>query len=237
MIYTNTKYWCFTWDTNKLQKRIPSSHDLMTFLNSFCSAFVFQKEKGAEKNKIHIQGCLTLEGPRMSKKALISKIQERFPNIHGLTLSPVHDKLAIHNYVTKTDGRVEGPFYGGTQEAYSTEMAKAKLRGWQQEVFDLIKGEKKSFLKDRKVIRIEDLAGNSGKSWFLKWLRTGQKELVCRLLPISSVDRLTSAVNLISKKEKVDVYVIDMTRTRGEKQSLKDIFSIIEQIKMGKWVM
>ena len=64
-----------------------------------------------------------------------------------------------------------------------------------------------------------------------------KKKLTCRLLPISSVDRLTSAVNLISKKEKVDVYVIDMTRTRGEKQSLKDIFSIIEQIKMGKWVM
>lgn len=50
------------------------------------------------------------------------------------------------------------------------------------------------------------------------------------MVVISSVDRLISAVNIINKTHKVDVYTIDLTRTQG---AYNDLFSTIEQIKNG----
>jgi hypothetical protein len=87
--------------------------------------------------------------------------------------------------------------------------------------------------KDRAIYWIEDTRGNTGKSWFQKWLRYGQKELVCKKLPVSSVDRLISAICNISEKEEVDVYMINLTRTQGADQSYKDLFAAIEDIKDG----
>jgi hypothetical protein len=112
-------------------------------------------------------------------------------------------------------------------------MANMTLKNWQKELFGILTGPMKEKLKDRKVIWIQDIAGNSGKSWFQKWLRIGQRELVVRALPVSSVDRLISAVNIVSRKDNVDAYTIDLTRTKGKNQSYQDLFSAIEQIKNG----
>ena len=50
---------------------------------------------------------------------------------------------------------------------------------------------------------------------------------------IPSVDYLLHAVTEISKHEKVDVFMIDDTRTQGEKTSFNNIFEVIERIKNG----
>ena len=50
---------------------------------------------------------------------------------------------------------------------------------------------------------------------------------------MDSVDRLIHAVTEISKHEKVDVFMIDDTRTQGEKTSFKNMFEAIERIKNG----
>lgn len=42
-----------------------------------------------------------------------------------------------------------------------------------------------------------------------------------------------SAIHVINKTLSVDVYCIDLTRTKGEDQSSKDLFSAVEQIKNG----
>jgi peptidyl-tRNA hydrolase len=156
-----------------------------------------------------------------------------FKNVAGLTLSPVYDSLAIKSYVTKDEGRVKGPFYGGKKEMFDKQMAKSNLRKWQKQLFEILTGEQQEMLKDRKVIWVQDSCGNTGKSWFQKWLRIGQKKMTVRSLPVSSVDRLISAVNIINKTHKVDAFTIDLTRTQGEDQSYKDLFSTIEQIKNG----
>jgi peptidyl-tRNA hydrolase len=156
-----------------------------------------------------------------------------FKNVAGLTLSPVYDSVAIKSYVTKDEGRVKGPFYGGKKEMHDIQMAESKLRKWQEQLFNIITGEQQEMLKDRKVIWVQDECGNTGKSWFQKWLRIGQKKMVVRSLPVSSVDRLISAVNIINKTHKVDAFTIDLTRTHGKDQSYKDLFSTIEQIKNG----
>jgi hypothetical protein len=230
---TNTKYWSLTWETNVKQKILPSITKLLSFLNSITDEAVFQTERGSEKGKLHYQGTFTLFGPRKSKSATLRLFQGEFKNISGLTITPVYDKVAINKYVTKETGRVDGPFYGGKNCMYDKQFASMKLRKWQQELYDIIKGPLLDSLKDRKVIYIQNETGNSGKSWFQKWLAIGQRQLVSKALPISGVDRLISAVNILNKKMDVDVYTIDLTRTKGEDQSFKDLFAAVESIKNG----
>jgi len=123
---------------------------------------------------------------------------------------------------------------------FSTEIQSLLSKEWQTDVFDFLKNVKydddfddiQRFRK-RSIIWLEDSKGGSGKSEFITWLRAGQKDLVCRLLPMDSVDRLIHAVTEISKHEKVDVFMIDDTRTQGEKTSFNNMFEAIERIKNG----
>lgn len=233
---SNTKYWSLTWDTNRLQRKLPERERLHRFLESICKEGIYQLEKGSKKQKKHFQGYIVLEGPRKSKKQTLELFQKHFKNISGLTVSPVYDKIAISKYVTKLEGRIEGPFFIGESNTYNMKFHDAVLRDWQSELFDIVRGEKKDFLKDRKVMWIEDQFGNTGKSWFQKWLRISQNDVVVRQLPISSVSRLVSAVAIVTKKVKVDIFTIDFTRTKGRDQYLEDLFSTIEQIKNGALV-
>lgn len=222
-----------TWEPNVAQKIIPDEHEMMLFLKEHCSDATFQYEKGLLKGKIHIQGVITYSGPRISKVGLLNVFRTHFGNIGGLTISQVYDKVAIAAYVTKEEGRVKGPFFLDNTDQIGFSMRNQTLKPWQQELFNILTSDELASLKDRKVIWVEDISGNTGKSWFQKWLRLGQTRLIVRSLPVSNVDRLMSAVHIISKKLQVDAYCIDLTRTKGEDQSYKDLFSSVEQIKNG----
>jgi hypothetical protein len=87
--------------------------------------------------------------------------------------------------------------------------------------------------RDRYIIWVCDEKGGSGKSEFIKWLRTGQKTLEVRKVPIDSVDRLTSAVVTVTKAQKIDLFLFDDTRTKGKDTSYDDMFEAIENIKNG----
>jgi len=232
-MHRNTKYWSMTWDTNVKQKSIPKTEKLKRFFDQTCTEATWQYEIGSIKQKEHVQGVFTLEGPRQSNVATLKVFSDYFGNISGLTLKPVYDRVAINAYVSKEEGRVSGPYYAGKNVSFDINMAETPLRTWQKKLFDLLTSDKLPMLKNRKVIWVEDKQGNTGKSWFRKWLETGQNQLTVRSLPVSNVDRLMSAVHIINKTTKVDVYTINLTKTRGEGESFKDLFSAVEQIKDG----
>lgn len=73
----------------------------------------------------------------------------------------------------------------------------------------------------------------SGKSTFIKWLRTAQRFFKFRALLQASVDRVASAVNIICKDTKLDVLAFDITREQGMHQHDQNLFIIIESIKNG----
>lgn len=229
----NTKHWSFTWDTNVNQKKLPPDEQLKKFLNIHASEAIFQLEKGEKKQKEHFQGVFTLCGPRKSKISVLKLFQTRFKNCCGLTLSPVYDRKAINQYVTKEEGRVRGPYFIGREEMFNSDFSKSNLRDWQKTLFEILIGRMKDFLKDRKVLLVQDACGNTGKSWFVKWLRTGQKDLVIRKLPFTNVDRLISCVHIYHKKVDVDAYTVDLTRSTGKEQSFNDLFAALEDIKCG----
>jgi hypothetical protein len=232
-MHTNTKYWSMTWQTNLSQRKIPDEHELIQFMNCICTVACFQYEKSPGDTKPHIQGAFTLDGARSSKRAVIELFKGTFKNVKGLTITPVYDKFAIQDYVTKPKGRVKGPFYAGNMELFEMNSSKSKLRKWQSDLYKILTSEKLDELKNRKVIWVQDISGNTGKSWFQKWLRVGQKNLTARSLPVSAVDRLLAAVCQINRKEKVDIFNIDLSRTRGEGESYSNLFAAIEQIKNG----
>jgi hypothetical protein len=70
---------------------------------------------------------------------------------------------------------------------------------------------------------------------FLKYLRLNQETtgLVVRKLPIGTTDRVTSAIFKATKKENVDVFVFDFTRTLGTDTRKENLFQIVEDLKNG----
>lgn len=99
--------------------------------------------------------------------------------------------------MTKEKTRLKGPFYVGKKIKFDLELANSmELKPWQQDLFELMKNHEE-FLRDRKVVYVGDEKGDSGKSTFIKWLRTAQRYFKFRALPQASVDRVASAVNII----------------------------------------
>lgn len=63
--------------------------------------------------------------------------------------------------MTKKETRLKGPFYAGNKIKFDLELANSmELRPWQQDLFDFMKNHEE-FLRDRKVIYIEDEKGGS----------------------------------------------------------------------------
>lgn len=230
-----TKNWAFTWDTNVNQKQLPNEMKLKKFLNQICDYCTFQLECGTIANKNHYQGAFVLSGTRVSKKQLLEMFSETFKNVSGLTLSKIYDKKAAMQYAEKEDTRVKGPFYVGKKEKFSEEFAAMTLRPWQKQLYEFVLTNKDNpLIRERKIIWIEDNQGCTGKSKFQKWLRLGQKGITtARKLPISTVERLISAVTKLTQQEVVDLLMINLTKSRGQDQSMADMFATIEDIKDG----
>lgn len=120
------------------------------------------------------------------------------------------------------------------KENYSESFAAMNLMPWQKELFEFILVNKDNpIIRERKIIWVEDSIGCTGKSKFQKWLRLGQKDLIARKLPVSTVERLISAVTKIIGQEEVNGLMINLTKTKGQDQSLADLFSAVEDIKDG----
>lgn len=239
MAHPYAKLWQFTWDTNVLQKKLPTIDRLKDFLDSIAEEAVFQEERGSLAGKVHYQGQLNLIGTRKPQKDVLQLFKDRFKNVSGLTLKKVYDKNAMLAYNTKVETRVSGPYYCGSLEVHDIAYSNMELKPWQRDLYQLIldvKYEKHlehKLFRDRYIIWVSDPIGGSGKSEFIKWLRTGQKKLEVRKLPIDSVDRLISAVATVTKQKTIDLFVIDDTRTKGKDSSFEDMFESMETIKNG----
>lgn len=69
----------------------------------------------------------------------------------------------------KGETRVESPFYCGKKEKFDVKMSMISLLDWQLDLYNYLKSKlnDKNF-RSRKVIWLEDLKGNTGKSTLLK---------------------------------------------------------------------
>lgn len=110
------------------------------------------------------------------------------------------------------------------------------LRKWQEQFLELIENEiYREALRERKVMVILDRVGGAGKSKFMKWLATNEKETGIKVvkLPFDRPDRINSAMLQLTKNQDVDMILFDCTRTLGEETSMKNLFEVVEEIKNG----
>lgn len=228
-----TRYWSFTWGTTVNRKKLPTKERLIIFFNNNAIEAVFQFERGSKKAKLHIQGCFELDSKRTSKREVLALFSGYFKNAEGLTLTPTYSSLDSKKYSQKQESRVEGPFYAGKKEFYDPEFVTKKMYPWQKDIYDLVTQEDTTHLRGRKVLLVENVSGGAGKSDLVKRLRVGQKKIVARKLPVASVHQLTSAVHLFFKQADVDLFMIDITRSKGKDQCFEDLFAAVEEVVNG----
>jgi len=231
MAHKFQKKWVFTWNLG-FNEDVPTPEELQLFLSSISEKGVFQQEKGLETGRLHYQGRFVLRGPRIGKNKLLSYFTEKWNTIN-LTVDP--EKSSDSSlYCTKSETQVKGPWYVGLSDyVQKNTTMKLDLYLWQQQLLRMLSPEHIRFYKDRKVIWIQSSAGGLGKSSFIQYLALNSKQtkLVAKKLPFDRPDRIRCAVTKIAKKEDVDVFMFDFTRTLGEDSGMANFYQVIEEIK------
>ncbi len=102
---------------------------------------------------------------------------------------------------------------------------------WQTEIYKMIfhSDGRPRVRDDREIISLIDFRGNSGKSSFWKYLYVNYKKEIGRLT-YGSASQLRSQIVKIGSKP---IYIIDLTRTKGEFDRQEDLLSLIEDAKSG----
>jgi len=231
MAHTNQKRWVFTWNDVR-NPSVPTATQLRKFLDSISEEGVFQMEMGKRTKNLHYQGRFVLKGPRIGKRKLLDLFSENYDTIN-LTVEPevLSDSTA---YCTKFETSVAGPWFVGLNSyKRKKETMELDLRIWQKQLISLMDPKFDLEFRDRKVIWIQDLEGNAGKSKFIEYLARNGTEwnLVAKKLPFDNPDRIRSAVGKIAKKHDVDIFMFDFTRTRSESANDQNLFQVIEEIK------
>lgn len=193
-----------------------------TFLKGIAKKGVYQQEAGDEKQGIHYQGRISL----FKKKTLAATIAlfQAGPMI-GAHISRTNT-LSIHDfdYVSKTDGRVAGPWNLSDPEPEEEprEIQGIKLRPWQQSVIDSC-----HVVQERGVNVLIDVIGCRGKSVLKKYMRYHKHAAVG---PPTSEKKNLMAFFIAKKAE---AYVFDLPRDFQTKKSVGEFWSGIESIKDG----
>lgn len=231
MAHHYQKRWVFTWNANE-KKELPDKDKLKNLLDEVAREGVFQQEVGCKTARPHYQGRFVLKGSRLGKKRLL-EIFSSIADTKNLTFDAerMYDST---EYCTKSKTRIAGPWYVGV-DSYKTmnESMTITLREWQKQLLKQLTGQNASRLRDRKVIWIQDPKGGAGKSTFLKYLCFSEKRLSVKKLPMDKPDRLRMLVCKIVQKTNVDAFAFDFTKTFGEDTSLKNLFQIVEELKVG----
>lgn len=226
--------WIFTWNADN-DGNLPEVELVEKILNEITREGVFQLERGSETGRSHYQGRFRLNRERTGKKWLLNKFSEIYTTIN-LTFIPemVYDSSS---YCTKNDSRLLGPFWVGAGSYREfKKVSTLKLMKWQQQFVDMITNpEYQPALKDRKVMVVSNPAGKIGKSKLLKHLAQSQEanKLKVAKLPIDKPDRLRAGVIKLLRKQEIDLFMFDFTRTQGVETHLENLFEIVEEIKNG----
>ena len=231
MTHHYQKKWVFTWNLDS-NEHIPTPEQLQNYLSSLTTEGVFQLERGLTTERLHYQGRFVLKGPRIGKQKLLSYFKENW-NIINLTVE--HETTFDSSlYCTKSETQVAGPWYVGLSNYVqrNTPM-ELDLYLWQKQLLRMLSPEHIKFYKDRKVIWIQSSAGGLGKSSFIQYLALNSKKtkLVAKKLPFDRPDRIRCAVTKLAKKEDVDMFMFDFTRTLGEDSGMANFYQVVEEIK------
>lgn len=189
-------------------------------LRLLCSKFVYQFERGEKKQKDHWQiFCRTkakLRPAQFAKKLNVAHILAPC-----VAICSTNGREALANYCMKKDTRLSGPW--ADKPIYLGGDLPTTLRPWQQELSDLLDGP----IDSRRLHWYYDPYGGAGKSTFAKYMYFHKKIIT---LTFGTADNL---LNLVYKMQGLRTYMFDLSRTKGKKSSMSDIYQALESVKNG----
>ncbi len=189
-------------------------------LKQVAKNFVYQLEKGEKKGKLHYQ--IYFKVRKRTRANAIAKVMSSL-GVKGVNVKPcsTDGKLALSKYCMKKDTRVDGPW--ADKRIYLGADLPKKLYPWQQKIVDIIKGP----VDDRAIHWFHDEKGGAGKSTFAKYMYFHHQ-----ILTLTFGDA-KDLLYVVSQQEGLDAYMFDLSRTKGGKSSMSDIYQSMESIKNG----
>jgi len=237
--------WVFTWNSTISPKDgapiLPDPSDLKFFLEFHCEQYIYQKEKGEGTGREHLQGALRTK-IRMRKSTLLNLFKESKFDSNGnmvqfLTIERMCGTWAESlAYCSKAETRIGEPITSSNLEKYEGGDVnflenKCSRYPWQNQIINEIFEDNEIDFKvpdDRSITWICDTKGNSGKSKFVKYLCSTNTDIV--KITFGTAPQLRSAIISVGRKR---VYIVDMSRTRAEDDSIPSLISTIEDLKNG----
>lgn len=191
--------------------------------SKICKKFVYQLERCPSTGSLHFQ-CYG----NLHKKCRNGKLAKTLSalGMRGVTCLPASDngKEKLRLYAMKNDTRIAGPW--ADRAIYLGEDLPNTLYPWQQKVYDLIL----SPPDKRKIHWFFDRQGGAGKSTFAKYMYFHKK-----ILTLTFGDA-KDLLNLVFKKQGLGTYMFDLSRTKGGKTSMSDIYQALESVKNGYFI-
>lgn len=182
--------------------------------------WIFQLERGERKGKLHFQIFCHVKTKTRSQ-ALGRTLGSDFPGIDFRPCS-AKGKDALKRYCMKEDTRVQGPW--ASASVYTGRDLPTELFPWQKSVKNTIVDHPPD---RRKIYWFYDKAGGSGKSTFAKYMFFHHQ-----VITITFGDA-KDLLHLVSKFPGRKAYLFDLSRTKGGKTSMSDIYQALEAIKNG----
>lgn len=185
--------------------------------------FIYQLEECPTTKARHYQGYLNLRTKKRDGE--LGKLLSGL-GLKGISCRPASEagKSALQGYCMKSDTRVEGPW--ADHPIYRGQDLIKTLRPWQQEIFDMLQ----SPPDKRTIYWYYDPKGGAGKSSFSKWLYYYHQHLTLTFADARDL------LNLVYKNQGLPAYLFDLSRTKGGKTSMSDIYQALESVKNGYFV-
>lgn len=191
--------------------------------SKLCKKFIYQLERCPTTGSSHYQCYCNLR-----KKCRNGKLAKALSSLglKGVTCLPASDngKEKLRLYAMKNDTRIAGPW--ADRAIYLGQDLPTVLRPWQQNIADMIQREPDK----RKIHWFYDADGGAGKSTFAKYMYFHHK-----ILTLTFGDA-KDLLNLVFKQQGLPTYMFDLSRTKGGKSSMSDIYQALESVKNGYFI-
>lgn len=202
------------------------------YLSTFAKNWVSAKEAGKETGNVHIHIGLQLS-QKKRPLALVAQLAGALGvDPDRVRVRPMASKDGFKAYVLKGDDTlVDGPFLNGkraprTYEGRDVEVVGTDPRPFQREILEMLE----TTPDTRTVHWYWDERGNVGKSALVKYCEF--KGLAVGL-DVAKAHQLKAAVVADGPQR---AYLLDMPRTLGREDSIKDCMCVIEALKNGRVV-
>lgn len=194
-----------------------------TIIARHCDKWICQLERGEEHGKLHMQ-CYAhrakKDRPRHFGRLLggtgLPGVEVSAASTEGID--------ALRLYCMKQKTRVSGPWLD--RPIYQGHDLIVDLLPWQKAVADLVKGNP----HPRRIYWFYDSKGGAGKSSFAKWLYYHHK------IPTLTFGDAKDLLYVVQKFENRRAYLFDLSRTKGGKSSMSDIYQALESVKNGYFI-